>query len=51
MLSKEPTFSVFLALPIVLFRQTWSPPPDLAVMDKVMTGMNGIEAIQEIKNV
>lgn len=35
--------------PITLFRQTWSIPPDLVIMDKVMPNMNGIEAIQHIK--
>lgn len=35
--------------PIALFRQTWSSPPDLVIMDKVMPSMNGVETIQEIK--
>ncbi|MBK8817344.1 MAG: response regulator transcription factor [Methylococcaceae bacterium] len=35
--------------PIALFRQSWISPPDLVIMDKVMPGMNGVEAIQEIK--
>lgn len=35
--------------PIALFRQNWISPPDLVIMDKVMPGMNGVEAIQEIK--
>lgn len=50
LLSKEYGVSVMHASdPIALFRQTWSSPPDLVIMDKVMANMNGIEAIQEIK--
>lgn len=50
LLGKEPGFSVTHAAdPISLFRQTWTSPPDLIIMDKVMPGMNGVEAIQEIK--
>jgi DNA-binding NarL/FixJ family response regulator len=50
LLSSEPGFSVTHAVnPIALFRQTWSTPPDLVIMDKVMPSMNGVEAIQEVK--
>jgi DNA-binding NarL/FixJ family response regulator len=50
LLSSEKGFSVSHAPdPIALFRQTWLSPPDLVIMDKVMAGMNGVEAIQEIK--
>lgn len=49
-LSKEPgLLSYCLPDPIALFRQIWSSPPDLVIMDKVMPGMNGVEAILEIK--
>ena len=50
LLSNNPNHSVSHASdPISMFRQTWSSPPDLVIMDKVMPNMNGIEAIQEIK--
>ncbi|NOS73919.1 MAG: response regulator transcription factor [Methyloglobulus sp.] len=50
LLTKEPGFSVTHSPnPIALFRESWTTPPDLVIMDKVMTGMNGVEAIQEIK--
>jgi DNA-binding NarL/FixJ family response regulator len=50
LLSSEPNFSISHAAdPIALFRQTWSTPPDLVIMDKVMPSMNGVEAIQEVK--
>jgi DNA-binding NarL/FixJ family response regulator len=50
LLSSEPGFSVSHATdPVALFRQTWSTPPDLVIMDKVMPSMNGVEAIQEVK--
>jgi DNA-binding NarL/FixJ family response regulator len=49
-LSKEPgLLSYCVSDPIALFRQTWINPPDLVILDKVMSGMNGVEAIQEIK--
>lgn len=50
LLSGESGLSVSHAAdPIALFRQTWSRPPDLVIMDKVMHSMNGVEAIQEVK--
>lgn len=49
-LSKEEgLLSYCISDPIALFRQSWISPPDLVIMDKVMPGMNGVEAIQEIK--
>lgn len=49
-LSKEPGLLSFcVSDPIALFRQNWVTPPNLVIMDKVMPGMNGVEAIQEIK--
>jgi DNA-binding NarL/FixJ family response regulator len=50
LLSGDSKFTVSNAIdPIALFRQTWSTPPDLVIMDKVMPGMNGVEALHEIK--
>ncbi len=49
-LSKEPGLLSFcVSDPISLFRQNWTTPPNLVIMDKIMPGMNGVEAIQEIK--
>ena len=41
--------SYFLTDPFELFRQNTLTPPDLVIMDHIMPGMNGVEAIQEIK--
>ncbi|ESS73889.1 oxygen regulatory protein NreC [Methyloglobulus morosus KoM1] len=50
LLSRNPEFSVYHATdPIALFRQTWTAPPELVIMDKIMFGMNAIEAIEEVK--
>ncbi len=50
-LTQEPQFNVISQSkdPIELFRQTWSVPPDLVLLDLIMPKMNGVEAIEEIK--
>jgi DNA-binding NarL/FixJ family response regulator len=50
-LNQEPEFRVVAQArnPIELFRSAWPAPPDLVLLNLMMSKMNGIEAMEEIK--